>query len=274
MRIIRVFIACSLIFLASCTSDKAKQESVTPAADHSLTIDQYMAVGMPGIDHLWTKEEFSRMENVIQQLAEKDPLQLPRVDSPRSGPLLKHITSILQFDPAHTVTEDEPGLRFQYINQGMVAPLLNLVQVYEDAGGEGVSFDAEIVSLVKFIHSCSAEAWRNAGRYKAAMGRDELDPRITEGFRYAALALDSSIESTLSLFTRKSEFRVPVLIDLARFILLEMRALLDELPEELKEKKIEMIRTLVKREKNKDLKKALDELLQWVESGRFPEETE
>ncbi len=53
--------------------------------DRSLSVEEYAQLGLPGVDHTWTTDERTKAVQVLTDLAKKNPAQLPRYNSNRSG---------------------------------------------------------------------------------------------------------------------------------------------------------------------------------------------
>lgn len=81
-----IVILAGLVFTLSASSETR----VPP--DHSLTLDQYIALGMPKPEADWNADERSAARSILRKLAEQDPTQLPRFRSERSGALFEKLT--------------------------------------------------------------------------------------------------------------------------------------------------------------------------------------
>ena len=66
------------------------------AADHSLSVADYVAKGMPALDKAWDGRDYEKAAEVLDAL---DNDQLPHAASPRSGPVMARLT-----DPANLAT--------------------------------------------------------------------------------------------------------------------------------------------------------------------------
>jgi hypothetical protein len=61
--------------------------------DRSLTTDQYVKHGLPKCDRPWSSMDMSRAANALTEIAKRDPRELPRYESPKSGKVFARITS-------------------------------------------------------------------------------------------------------------------------------------------------------------------------------------
>lgn len=62
-------------------------------ADASLTVEQYVRLGMPAPDREWSPQDMLRAYEVLAALAKEDHQQLPRYQSERSGQMFARIAS-------------------------------------------------------------------------------------------------------------------------------------------------------------------------------------
>jgi len=76
------------MLVAACISCAVEQE------DHSLTLEEYMALGMPDPNRKWLMSDYVQARNVLSQLRWREPLQLPAKDSKKSGGLFEHMLSL------------------------------------------------------------------------------------------------------------------------------------------------------------------------------------
>ena len=68
-------------------SHDVPQTQPVPRHDTSLTVTEYTEMGMPPPEKVWGKAEYNQAEAVIARLAERNPMELPLLDSQKSGAL-------------------------------------------------------------------------------------------------------------------------------------------------------------------------------------------
>ncbi|MDB5347670.1 MAG: hypothetical protein JWP89_6047 [Schlesneria sp.] len=74
--------------------DDRPQETLTEdLEDRSLTTDQYVKLGFPKCDRPWSSADMSRAAKVLTEIAKRDPRELPRYESAKSGEVFARITS-------------------------------------------------------------------------------------------------------------------------------------------------------------------------------------
>jgi hypothetical protein len=104
-----VLVAATAIFLNACDRDSSTAApgpspagaipspnpttAPNPVADRSLSADEYIALGMPAYDRVWTGQDMSTSASRLQALATTAPQQLPRFNSSRSGPMFARIVA-------------------------------------------------------------------------------------------------------------------------------------------------------------------------------------
>lgn len=62
-------------------------------ADRSLTPEEYVKLGLPKIDRPWSSSDMARAYKVLSEIAKREPQELPRYGSPKSGKVFARITS-------------------------------------------------------------------------------------------------------------------------------------------------------------------------------------
>lgn len=104
-RLVVVFSCIALAWFAGCSpapSGPAPTPAVVlgppPKDDHSLALQAYLDQGMPAIDKPWSSKEMAEAAKVLAQIAQRDPEQLPRLNSRSSGTLFARLTSRSNLD--------------------------------------------------------------------------------------------------------------------------------------------------------------------------------
>ena len=80
---------------SSPSQRKEQPVSEKPAQmdDSSLPTSEYVKIGVPAPDKTWSGEDMAKAAQALAVLAQKDPRQLPKYKSTRSGEVLARITS-------------------------------------------------------------------------------------------------------------------------------------------------------------------------------------
>jgi hypothetical protein len=66
--------------------------------DESLTLDEYIRLGLPAYDRLWSGDDMVKAEKVLTLVSQKGYRQLPRYKSERSGKAFDRLTSAQNLD--------------------------------------------------------------------------------------------------------------------------------------------------------------------------------
>ena len=88
MRQIRIY-CFSLLFLISTTCTQKVKEP-----DNSLTIEEYMALGVTDPNNAWNLDDYARTFSVLFRLKQNEPLSLPKKESEKSGLLYSRMTNL------------------------------------------------------------------------------------------------------------------------------------------------------------------------------------
>lgn len=74
----------------------ALAQTLPPATDNTLTVDEYTRRSMQALEWPWSKEDYVAGTRMLEGL---DPDQVPRSDSPRSAPVLDRAFNLENFKP-------------------------------------------------------------------------------------------------------------------------------------------------------------------------------
>ena len=164
----------ALVFAVASLSATTSGAEAVAAPDHSLTVAEYGAKGVPPIDKPWTSAEYLDAEVALQKIAKDDPTQLPRFASPQSGAVFDRMISSQNLPPV-VDRKSEIGGRISSME-----PLLNdgvqVFLVYIKASTPTGSFDAEGLELGGFLVRAQIRAVMlidEAIKEKAALGTND-----------------------------------------------------------------------------------------------------
>jgi hypothetical protein len=141
-------------FLAACLAAatplqtpaaQTQAQSLVPAPDHSLDLKGYLDLGLPAIEKAWTAAEYSQAGKVMDTLAKKDPTQLPRSGSARSGAVFSRLV-----DPANIFSLGNkaipPYSRIETAG-GIMQESVSLFRTYAGVSSPALCFDTELMKL-------------------------------------------------------------------------------------------------------------------------------
>jgi hypothetical protein len=156
-----------LALLAACATPRG---SVTPPPDAaplpvpddaSLEAVAYVDLGVPAPDRLWSGEDYQRAAKALAALEDRDPAQLPRYASPRSGAVFARMTDGGNFAIA-TDGALPPAEQLGLLG-GYLTPLNDLLRLYLRRAMGGQGYGAELASLMTLMLRGSALSARAAG---------------------------------------------------------------------------------------------------------------
>lgn len=81
--------------------------------DNSLSVDEYMEMGIPDPYETWTMADYTQAHNVLAKIKWERPLNLPTKDSEKSGDLFRHMVGLefLSFLQDSTMSLNEKAER-------------------------------------------------------------------------------------------------------------------------------------------------------------------
>lgn len=128
---------------------EGEAQHIRTAEDRSLTTEQYVAFGMPAIDRAWTLDDYRQAARALREIAGKDPRELPRRGSPRSGKVFARMANAenLALIANQPVSIESRG-RTISASLGATGDLLS---VYIRASTPAGVFSAEVVDLYSLM---------------------------------------------------------------------------------------------------------------------------
>jgi hypothetical protein len=138
------------------------QELGTTPPDRSLETDAYIAMGMPAPDRVWTVEDMIKVADVLTTLAAKDPGQLPRFKSPRSGQYFARITSpedLAQFrDPALSIKVRLPrAVEYSHATNRLLKLYLSHFSKHEVGDEDMVGISTKLLRVTAVMSTLGGE---------------------------------------------------------------------------------------------------------------------
>jgi len=120
--------------------------------DHSLTVEQYVDLGMPVSGVNWTADERSTARSILRKLASQDPTQLPRFRSKRSGALFEKLTreEVFRRDELEGRMGELTSSEFENLSAKGLEKLAygdSLEAIYAPESTGGLLFDRERVEI-------------------------------------------------------------------------------------------------------------------------------
>lgn len=156
-----------LLLLAACATPSATSGGPAPAAapvsqpappaeqDRSLGLEQYVELGVPSPERTWSAQDYALAMKALSEIAQKDPAQLPRYQSERSGPLFARLTAYDNMDSLESL-QLAPLAQVQTAG-AMLGPASQILMLYLQAHSTSNSFATEMIELQAFtLHAAVA----------------------------------------------------------------------------------------------------------------------
>lgn len=138
-----LYTICFAAVLFSCSTSQKTTVEVLP--DHSLTIDEYISLGIPDPDKIWSIRDYRKASSIIESLANKDIQNLPRIGSNKSGKIIERIVSeenILNAVNASTSVEEKLRTHLDFGNE-----ILKMERTYGRAAKKNIVFFKEKIEM-------------------------------------------------------------------------------------------------------------------------------
>ena len=180
-----------------------KPQRVPVAEDHSLTTSEYVKLGVPNPDKIWSPADFRAATPVLEKLSEKEASELPRLESRKSSHVFRRLSS-----PANLLLLNEsraPLARRLQLALDYLGATNGVFKVYVNAtNNTGAAFDAELIalfelmlnqtpSLAKMIDQYVPTLSKTAPDYAARMaGLDQAKKGFEQTFEGAIITLGES----------------------------------------------------------------------------------
>ncbi len=123
----------------------AYADGLRPARhDGSLRTAEYVQMGMPDPDKVWSDGEYTKAVEVLQKLEATAPEKLPRTGSLRSVTVFARMVAPQNFDVLFDRSTD---VSIRITHQSRVWDFVKLCQVYSDADKRTAQYEKELVAL-------------------------------------------------------------------------------------------------------------------------------
>jgi len=181
--------------------------------DQSLKTEEYVRLGLPAPDKVWSGEDMLQANKVFATLALDKPEQLPRLRSSRSGDVFDRLTSI-EFVQSIRSRDDPLNTRLM---QGIdyVDGLKEIVKKYTSAFLNGVARDVEVVALNGTLLRLFVLEFELLAEFVKTL--DKEDPTYAvrmQGMEQTKSGLAQVVNGHLMTLTERDRYRPPELIHL------------------------------------------------------------
>lgn len=130
-----------------CTVVRGAAPRVTADEDRSITAAEAAALGLPSLDHRWSKNELAGAVTRLLQLGAGDPARLPRVASRRSGTLFARVLDAVPPPPLAGGRPPQQVLQDATAWMDAAEPSVLLLKLYSGLVDRGAPFQQEALEL-------------------------------------------------------------------------------------------------------------------------------
>ena len=256
-----------LAALLSCSeAEKRVGNARGVLPDRSLTPEEYIRVGLPAHDRPWSGADMARAERVLSALAAKDPSQLPRYQSERSGAVFARIVADdnLGFSRNRSLPlEARMPDAMEYFRSSNA-----VTKLYAAALSTGAITGAELVELIGSTLRTSVVALQLIAEFLPTLDKnDPTYPVRMEGLQQFREGLAITVAGTLQTLTERNAYEAPALKRLLAYMQQTLPAILPELPAGSRLETVVRLRSFRDDEKMADLRPDLVGLLRVVEGA-------
>ena len=179
-------------------------------ADESLTLDQYMEMGISSPDRIWGAADYSE---AVEALTSVSKNALPRLGSARSGALFARMISTENLLPPGGVRQvidsgmEVAGANIQrLVEYSRTVPPLLMLYVDQNPGVQGHSAEVTRVSL--FALQTAAASVDLAYAFLATQPKETMNsPRIVSARKQMSDGLDQTLNGLLDMVSQEEHFR-------------------------------------------------------------------
>jgi len=251
-----------LLLLLSCSREEptpiqhADIKSIVPADDRSLTPDEYLKMGMPSPDRMWSPLDYGQASKVLKTLIDKDPCQLPRYESGRSGKMFDRIRSpenLAISQDQNLQVETRMSLTFSYLEN--LSPIL---QIYLTEAEHGKNFDAEIVEIMGLMLEISQKSQPLAAQFMASLPKD--DPQLSvrqAGFEKMKAGTITTFTGAIDSVEEVHFYRAPARVRLCEYLQETLPQAMRNFPPSVQKELSIRLEKMSENESDENVKKAL-----------------
>jgi hypothetical protein len=259
-----------IAFLVSCSPEKrdsgkiASSKAIITAEDHSLALDDYVRMGMPSPERMWTPQDYERAGNILKVIAERDAHQLPRYASATSGKMFERITS--RENLAAMLNENLPLEARVSLMVGYMENINPILLVYFKPSNRGINFDAEIVEIMGLILDLAQKSTPLAIQFMKSI--PENDPRLAvrkEGFSKMNAGLVTTFEGAIESMGESNFYRPSARLKLCGFLRTSLPPIISSFPPLVQKEFSLRLEKLREQEDDKEIKNSLAELRKAVD---------
>jgi hypothetical protein len=264
-RILPAFLCILAAAFVSCSRSNpeavpAEPPHTRPAVeDHSLTIDEYLRLGMPAPDRAWSPQDYSQAATVLKSIAQKNPRELPRSGSPASGKLFERIASTENLAP---LLDEKLSLDTRMpMMIGYLDGSRQVMTDYLDPATRGFVFDSEVAGLMGLMLKLGETSIGLGNKFMASVPKD--DPKMSvrqEGFSKMKSGLVTTFDGAIISLSETNFYGTPARLKVCGYLRDTLPSVINEFPSNVQSEIPVRIGRLQEIESDAQMKKELEEL--------------
>lgn len=190
---------------------------ITPPPDRSLTIGEYITMGLPACNRTWTADDMVRATNALIAVEHAGSGRLPRCGSANSGAVFQRITAaenLEAFADRSLAVETRLSALLKYAQGANTIAKLYLLAFVRGATG-----DTEMIDMVGLQLRTTAVIVRVIDEFVPTL--DKSDPKYAarmQGLATVRLGAAQLAEETLQTLTETHAYRKAELVRLLRYM--------------------------------------------------------
>lgn len=199
------------------------------AADHSLAPAEYVAKGLPDPTKTWDDVALAKAVQVLQKLAAKDPLLLPRRESRTSGVVFARLMAPLEL-PADATQATALRQKIAGLS-GYAQSLGALPLLYAKPLAGDFFFDAELVETTRAALELNARLLELINRERKLQDPKQVPAWLKQAHRQVTYGGGLTVRGALFIYSARRAFRPEWRTVLMGHLTKWVPALMAQLPE-------------------------------------------
>lgn len=285
-----LFIAVYLVLTTGCTdtssltstddlpiptapaSDSTSKAAAEPPTDKSLTLEEYIQLGVPAHDRIWSGNDMVQAAKTLVKIAQKGAGHLPRYQSEKSGEMFERLTADDNLDMSRNPSTPM-DLRFpdtlnymQSINQ--------IFKLYLAAFNQHKVGDSELVELTGAILRVSVVMIKVINEFVPTLdSNDPTYPVRMDALKRIKNSMALVVTGNLQILSESHTYRPSELKRLLGYMQNTYPDILPMLPKDSRSKVLVRLRSFLSDPKMQYLKPELTTFVTTVENSSQPDKT-
>ena len=271
-----LLLAACLLLTLGCPDPAPQHETPTPDAapspqpsppppDASLPLESYLEAGVPAPDRSWSGADTARAASALTKLAQANPRQLPRYESPRSGALFSRLVAADNLD----LYRNTSLAIEQRLGQGIecLQATNELLKTYAASFNGGGVGGAELIELMGMQLRVLSVMFDMVDEFLPTLDREAADYSVRmRGLARMKNGFAQMVSGCLMTLTEREVYSAAELKRFARYLREILPGLSSKLSAAGRQETLVRLRGIIAEEREASLKTELERLLQELEA--------